>query len=88
MTLKINVFEMSKVRLFVKDYIDVVANKYAYWNRSLGADHFMLSCHDWVINTSDNSFYNSVGFNGQDSRTCHSSVGFNGQEHGCLNIIS
>lgn len=44
---KPKVYEMSKVRLFVKDYIDVVANKYAYWNRSLGADHFMLSCHDW-----------------------------------------
>jgi hypothetical protein len=46
---KPKVVEMPKVRLFVKDYIDLVANKYAYWNRSLGADHFMLSCHDWVI---------------------------------------
>jgi len=40
--------DMSPIKKTVIDYISVVSKKYPYWNRSLGADHFMLSCHDWV----------------------------------------
>lgn len=33
----------------IGDYVHTISHKYAYWNRSYGADHFMLSCHDWVL---------------------------------------
>lgn len=44
-------FNTDAIGRAVVDYIDVISNKHPYWNRSLGADHFMLSCHDWVSNT-------------------------------------
>ncbi|XP_019198488.1 PREDICTED: probable glycosyltransferase At3g07620 isoform X2 [Ipomoea nil] len=31
----------------IGDYVRIISTKYAFWNRSLAADHFMLSCHDW-----------------------------------------
>lgn len=55
--------EMEPLRRTVSDYIDVLSTKYPYWNRSLGADHFMLSCHDWgpyVSSANDRLFSNSI----------------------------
>lgn len=40
--------DRSPLHVFISDYIQVVSSKYNFWNRSQGADHFMLSCHDWV----------------------------------------
>ncbi|GFP91231.1 probable glycosyltransferase at5g03795 [Phtheirospermum japonicum] len=42
-----NSHEWSLMKNTASDYIDVIAQKHPYWNRSLGADHFMLACHDW-----------------------------------------
>lgn len=39
---------MDPIGHTLADYVDTIANKHPFWNRSLGADHFMLSCHDWV----------------------------------------
>ncbi|XP_078150133.1 putative glycosyltransferase At5g25310 [Carex rostrata] len=30
-----------------EDYVQVVMRKHPFWNRTEGADHFMLSAHDW-----------------------------------------
>uniref|UniRef100_A0ACD5U8T2 Uncharacterized protein n=1 Tax=Avena sativa TaxID=4498 RepID=A0ACD5U8T2_AVESA len=58
-----NSHDMSPLRRTIFDYIDVLSTKYPFWNRSLGADHFMLSCHDWgpyVSSADGHLFSNSI----------------------------
>lgn len=32
--------------MIVRNYVESLMSKYPYWNRTLGADHFFVTCHD------------------------------------------
>ncbi|XP_021714870.1 probable glycosyltransferase At3g07620 [Chenopodium quinoa] len=32
----------------LRDYVSMISTKYPYWNRTEGADHFFVACHDWA----------------------------------------
>ncbi|XP_056865556.1 probable glycosyltransferase At3g07620 isoform X1 [Raphanus sativus] len=44
----------------LKDYVDLIAAKYKFWNRTGGADHFLVACHDWGNKLTKKHMSNSV----------------------------
>ncbi|KAI3442170.1 Exostosin domain-containing protein [Psidium guajava] len=40
-------YDVTPLQRFVADYVGAVSAKYPFWNRTHGADHFMVACHDW-----------------------------------------
>ncbi|GAB4837226.1 hypothetical protein Ancab_002129 [Ancistrocladus abbreviatus] len=33
---------------YLQKYLDTIVAKYPFWNRTGGADHFLVACHDWA----------------------------------------
>lgn len=33
---------------YLSNYVDMITTKYHFWNRTGGADHFLVACHDWA----------------------------------------
>ncbi|KAL0311958.1 UNVERIFIED_CONTAM: putative glycosyltransferase [Sesamum radiatum] len=32
----------------LSNYVEMITTKYHFWNRTAGADHFLVACHDWA----------------------------------------
>lgn len=43
-----NSHNRTNLRQYLKDYSENIAAKYRFWNRTGGADHFLVACHDWA----------------------------------------
>lgn len=43
-----NSHNRTNLRQFLKNYAEKIAAKYPFWNRTGGADHFLVACHDWA----------------------------------------
>lgn len=33
---------------YLSDYLNTIIQRHNFWNRTAGADHFLVACHDWV----------------------------------------
>ncbi|XP_049933085.1 probable glycosyltransferase At3g07620 isoform X3 [Nymphaea colorata] len=42
-----NSHRVIPLAVFLKDYVDLLSRKYRFWNRTGGADHFIVACHNW-----------------------------------------
>ncbi|KAL0372999.1 UNVERIFIED_CONTAM: putative glycosyltransferase [Sesamum calycinum] len=42
-----NSHNMKPLSIFLRDYVNMLAAKYPFWNRTHGYDHFLVACHDW-----------------------------------------
>ncbi|KAK9059194.1 hypothetical protein SSX86_021813 [Deinandra increscens subsp. villosa] len=38
---------IKPLSIFLRDYVNKIASKYPFWNRTHGSDHFLVACHDW-----------------------------------------
>ncbi|KAM1201609.1 probable glycosyltransferase At3g07620 [Malus sylvestris] len=43
-----NSHNRTNLRQFLREYSETISAKYPYFNRTGGADHFLVACHDWA----------------------------------------
>lgn len=44
----------ERMSVIVHDYVETLIQKYPFWNRTLGADHFFVTCHDVGVRATEN----------------------------------
>ncbi|CAL9056048.1 probable glycosyltransferase At5g03795 [Musa acuminata AAA Group] len=42
-----NSHNLRPLSLFLRDYVNGIAAMFPFWNKTRGADHFLVACHDW-----------------------------------------
>ncbi|KAK6781486.1 hypothetical protein RDI58_019282 [Solanum bulbocastanum] len=42
-----NSHDLKPLSVFLRNYVNLLASKYPFWNRTRGSDHFLVACHDW-----------------------------------------
>ncbi|WOK93494.1 putative glycosyltransferase isoform X1 [Canna indica] len=42
-----NSHNIQPLLIFLRNYVNMISVKYPFWNRTRGADHFLVACHDW-----------------------------------------
>ncbi|KAG5562541.1 hypothetical protein RHGRI_005317 [Rhododendron griersonianum] len=44
----------------LKNYLDMIAARHGFWNRTAGADHFLVACHDWALSETNQHMGNCL----------------------------
>lgn len=47
----LNSHNIQPLMIFLRNYVNEISVKYPFWNRTRGADHFLVACHDWVCSS-------------------------------------
>ncbi|KAF3679688.1 putative DNA mismatch repair protein MSH4-like [Capsicum annuum] len=42
-----NSHNLKPLSMFLRNYVNMLAVKYPFWNCTRGSDHFLVACHDW-----------------------------------------
>ncbi|KAK9269351.1 hypothetical protein L1049_001122 [Liquidambar formosana] len=46
--------------IYLNNYVDMISEKYRFWNRTGGADHFLVACHDWALQVTKERMRNCI----------------------------
>ncbi|KAK7379975.1 hypothetical protein VNO78_32279 [Psophocarpus tetragonolobus] len=46
--LRVTLSNQKQMEKYLEKYVELIAGRYRFWNRTDGADHFLAACHDWA----------------------------------------
>ncbi|CAL5186431.1 unnamed protein product [Lathyrus oleraceus] len=58
--LRANISNNKQMEQYLERYVNLIAGRYRFWNRTGGADHFLVACHDWASRITVQSMKNCI----------------------------